>query len=349
MSYRETLIHILIPIVEDLQREANAASNRDLVQKFGEGLNALYAHSAMASPRETPVPAGTPISDNWLSFVRNEIAILNRHGCEVVSTTAEAYLKASSLMNAWHAVPSQRGRFFFRGEVDFGWTLLAPCARPSVGFTSDGSQINEVTPAEIDLLRDFQDGVLSDPARLSEIFPSGSPPDREDPQWWGYMQHYASQTRLLDITSSVFSGLFFACTDFDGQIDTDIDGKLYLFPRLSGWRSGEDDRLMNHSGQSLTVANYFSVPGSPDTPRFVEMASRNDRLIAQDGYFLWQPRFDDAVNVGQHFPFRVSRNSKESILRELYSLGYTARRMIRGAHGDQVHERLCEALDLQPS
>lgn len=44
--------------------------------------------------------------------------------------------------------------------------------------------------------------------------------------------------------------------------------------------------------------------------------------------------------------FRVYREAKKHILRELYSIGYTARRIVRGLQGEETHLRLCEELEL---
>ena len=94
------------------------------------------------------------------------------------------------------------------------------------------------------------------------------------------------------------------------------------------------------------VNDYFAVLAHPDTVRFRVSFQRNDRSLSQDGYFLWQPNFHQPLNVGQHFKIRVPGGYKERILSEMYSIGYTARRLVRGSVGDAAHARVCGTLGL---
>ena len=50
------------------------------------------------------------------------------------------------------------------------------------------------------------------------------------------MQHYDDDfgTRLSDATTAVFARLYFACVAWDGTINNDIDGVLYVFLRGNG-------------------------------------------------------------------------------------------------------------------
>jgi hypothetical protein len=163
------------------------------------------------------------------------------------------------------------------------------------------------------------------------------------------MQHYDEKygTRMIDVTTSIFSALYFACANWDGTVDESIDGALYLFAGRA-WREETanagpydcEDPLRHSAG------DYFNALAHPDSARFREDRGRNDRLIAQDGFFLWQPRFERPLEPGQFFKFRVCRSDKKRILCELYSTGYTARRIVRGNIGETAHKSLCKALDL---
>jgi hypothetical protein len=55
-------------------------------------------------------------------------------------------------------------------------------------------------------------------------------------------------------------------------------------------------------------------------------------------------RFDRPYNAGQHFKFRVAGWAKKDILRELYSIGYTPERIIRGSKGGAAHKRVCTTI-----
>ena len=182
---------------------------------------------------------------------------------------------------------------------------------------------------------------------FASVFPDGRLLSLNSADWWALMQHYHGGTRFMDITSSIFCALFFACANWDGFIDTKMDGALYLFPNpywrpavLQPKKHGPTDQL------HPTVEKYFDVEKHPTTVRFRESFHRNDRLLAQDGYFLWQPLFDQPLNLGQYFKFRIPASKKIHILGEMYSVGYTAKRLVRGPKGRIAHDRICEMIDV---
>jgi hypothetical protein len=185
---------------------------------------------------------------------------------------------------------------------------------------------------------------LNSKDRKAEIFENGPIPDRNDPEWWAIMQHYDEThgTRMIDITSSIFCALYFACANWDGTVDESVDGRLYFFP-TPGWRSDTDEE----DPREYSVDRYFDIQLAPEFLRFRHSSSRNDRLVSQDGYFLWQARYDQPLVLPQSFSFRVDRSAKRSILLELYSIGYTAERIVRGKKGRQAHENLCKLLGVR--
>lgn len=141
---------------------------------------------------------------------------------------------------------------------------------------------------------------------------------------------------MLDVTTSIFCALYFACADWDGAVDESVDGKLYMFPyqpgrgdtptpdrfRGMGAITGPEDQMQT------SLEEYFTVEGSLDFPRFRTAIYRNDRALAQDGYFVWQPMFTSPLKTTQIFPFRVYRNAKREIIAELASIGYTRDRIL---------------------
>ena len=150
------------------------------------------------------------------------------------------------------------------------------------------------------------------------------------------MQHYDETygTRMIDVTSSLYCALFFACVNWDGTIDEGVDGKLYMFPYQPG--RGETDSPERHRGELIgaedarnrKVDEYFKVEKHLEMPRFRVSPARNDRALSQDGYFVWQPYFDKPLYTLQLFPFRIHRDFKTSIVKELASMGYTQDRIL---------------------
>lgn len=65
------------------------------------------------------------------------------------------------------------------------------------------------------------------------------------------MQHYDDNygTRMIDVTTSLYCALFFASADWDGTVDSSVDGKLYMFPHPPG--RGETDFPDRHRGQLI--------------------------------------------------------------------------------------------------
>jgi hypothetical protein len=249
-------------------------------------------------------------------------------------------------MNYWHQ--ANRGKFYFRGEHNSNWQLISSAARK--GLLPDTSNLLECSAGELRALRVFQSKVQSDQELFSSVFPDGRLLSLNSSDWWALKQHYEGGTRLIDVTSSIFSALFFACADWDGSIDQDTDGAIYLFP-TENWRKDvlQPDIIR---GQNVgptdqmqpLVETYFSIENHPDTVRFRESHHRNDRLIAQDGFFLWQPIFDQPLNLGQHFKFRIPGQCKINLLEEMYSIGYTAERLIRGTQGSIAYNKICPLL-----
>jgi len=347
---RDYINGILIPLLQRMQTVRNV--NPSMVNTLGSALSELhsYARTQAAVPNPALPPNTTNLAGNWIDLALREIESLNVEGNEAICSVTEAQWKANGIMNWWHQ--TNRGRFFFRGEHHSDWNLV--CSAFRNGHTPDPDNLLEVTESEIADLRRFQATVQTDRQLYASVFPDGRLLDLDSADWWALMQHYAGGTRLIDISSSVFCALFHACAGWDGTVNTSVDGALYLFPRedwrpavlypeiVRGQNVGSTDQLYP------TVGQYFNVDGHPDIVRFRESFHRNDRLLAQDGYFLWQPTFDMPLNLNQFFKFRVPASRKHHILSELYSVGYTAQRIVRGPQGESAHENICTSIGVSP-
>lgn len=344
---REFINGVFVPLLQRMTNAPNASESmqRAIGQVIGELMGYARTHAAAPAP-ELP-PNATSLDGNWLDLALREMESLNSEGNNAICSVTEAHWKVHGIMNAWHQ--GSRDRFFFRGEHHSDWDLTSSAGRS--GFSPNANAPLSVSPGEMGELRRFQARVQIDQQLSSEVFPDGRVLSLESADWWALMQHYNGGTRLIDITSSIFCALFLACADWDGAIDTGTDGAVYLFPHTGSWRAANPHPHMrggqiNGPEDQLypTVGEYFSVHAYPNIVRYRESFQRNDRLLAQDGYFLWHPDFHQPLNVGQHFKFRVPATRKYDVLRELYSIGYTARRLIRGSRGENAHSCVCQTI-----
>lgn len=321
-------------------------------QGLGEGISALQ-RAASAFPVLSANPAND-VRPNWINFAVNELSGFNAYGPGAIGSLSEAVVKTQTIVNLWQSNPKGRALIFFRGQTAFDWSLTPRITR-TLGCSHDSENLCGVTEAELNALGQFQGRVASDDGLRKQLTAGADLPPKDSPEWWELMQHYdeSGGTRMLDITSSIFCGLYFACAGWTGCVNEKQDGALYFLPSPPGRgekvkpkRDKNGDLQDFNDEEMTTAASYFNVETAVDTIRFRRARGRNPRLLAQDGYFLWQPRFAEELVVGQHFKFRVPGTAKARILRELYSAGYTAERIVRGKPARIAHGRLTAQLGL---
>lgn len=286
------------------------------------------------SPSENiPISDHFQINSQWISLIEKEFYNFNNMGDEYICSISEATTKVLALKRTIDY--DFKDPMFFRGEHNFGWELISRLGRGKP-FDWEQEDVKKTTKFEIALLRKFIIKVKNDDTLKEHIFGDSPILSDDNPGWWSIMQHYDEEngTRLIDITSSLYSALYFACVDWDGTIDSSIDGKLYMFPYPPGRGEtytpdkrkeqiiGPDDQI------EITLENYFHIQSSVDIPRIRISPIINHRVLSQDGYFVWQPYFDQPLNTFQTFPFRVHRDFKAKIVKELSAFGYTKDRIL---------------------
>ena len=277
---------------------------------------------------ESPVPE---IPSGWLDIIQHQIFDLNRFGTNVITSCAEALVKCHGLKRGFDNFNTP---MFFRGEHRFGWRLLPKFARTRDVKPND---VKKITDEEIQSMEDFQNRVLSCPDLKKEIFGERNLLPPSDSAWWSIKQHYdeTDGTRMLDLTTSLFCALYFGCADWDGAVDETVDGRLYFFSQ----QPGRDDNpnptringvLVNGEDQRQDGwRDYFTIEDGHNVPRFRISQTPNDRVVSQDGYFIWQPDFTKPVAPrGQNYSFRIHREAKKDILAELAAAGYTRKRIL---------------------
>jgi hypothetical protein len=271
------------------------------------------------------------LPSSWRAIIDNEIFDLGRFGESVINSCAEAIVKCHGLKRAFDNFASP---MFFRGEHRFGWALLPKFARSRDIQIKD---IRKITDEEIQSMEDFQKRVSSCSDLKREIFGERDVLAPYSAAWWSIKQHYdeTDGTRMLDLTTSLFCALYFGCADWDGTVDETVDGRLYFFPQ----QPGRDDNPNPKRRRGVLVdgedqrqdhwKNYFTIEDGDDLPRFRISQIPNDRVVSQDGYFIWQPDFTKPVlPFGQNYAFRIHREAKKDILAELAAAGYMRERIL---------------------
>lgn len=345
---KEYLIRILIPLLENIQRKLKKSNLKH--SAIGEAIGEIYgyAYNNAKTPHDEMPSGQVVVDENWIKLAIAELESFNGEGDNSLSSVSEATWKVHGIMKFWY--PDKKpGKIYFRGQHHSGWGLNSSAQR--IGLKPCDENPMSVSQGEVKELRKFQIEVQTDQALSAEIFPNGNILSLESAEWWSIMQHYYGKTRLIDVTSSIYCALFFACADWDGSIDDKNDGVVYLIPQTATGRpataSPKYINGVNHDMQDQLhplATDYFNVDAHKDTIRFRKSFHRNDRLIAQDGFFLWQPIFDEPLALGQHFKFRIPGKKKVALLHELYLIGYTAQRIIRGSKGVVAHQRIYDTL-----
>jgi|GEM_PF-5149288 len=334
----ESNTKIQIHWLEDLQRilmkqgHTYKAGDGGHVDNIYKAISAIHKADKIKPSVNVPASPHYQVSDQWTPLIQKELFEFNARGDEYICSTSEALIKCNGLKRALDNfdVP-----LYFRGEHNFGWELISKLGR-NVSIDWNAEDPNNVTSVELSLMREFQQKVEGDKALKQEIFGDSAILEKDNSGWWSIMQHYDEEhgTRMIDITSSLFCALYFACIDWNGTIDSSIDGKLYLFPYQPGrgqspspdtWKDqviGPEDHVYD------SLDDYYKVDSAEDYPRFRRSPIKNDRALSQDGMFIWQTKFTTPQKTFQIFPFRVHRDYKKSILKELNSMGYTKERIL---------------------
>lgn len=288
--------------------------------------------------------------DNWDDLCQNVLCDLNLSGA--VNSVADALVKSKSYLDWVDSRGSLRhSRHFFRGEHKMGRPLVSRRGREFRNLNLNVTEARKVTEREVDDIKKFQklwkerdiEAHEDDLSRFHDLDPM-------DSTWWSLMQHYDQNngTRLLDVTSSLLSGLYFACVSKDGKIDRTEDGILYLFHER-----GMNARLMYKGAR-----NDFEddVPDTWDkmfdyehegTPRLYIPYQLSESVKSQGGAFLWWPKFD-APYPNPLFCLRISGHSKERIVRELLAYGVNPKFIMSYPRGADAQEALFKDLGLEP-
>ena len=323
---------------------------RELENSFLTQQNALRRlrmmdETPLSMVLETDESAHMSKTVGWDDLIMDDLVDnFGRYGEDAVSCLGEALLFTNSLARCFGTE-----RVFYRGEQRYGWKLTSRAER-------EMGQVEQSTPgltdSELTELRRFQNAVKSDPILAEEIF-RGNIPNDEASAWLPAMQHYDTEfgTRLLDLTKSVFAGLYFACVGWDGSVDEGSDGLLYaFFDKSSNWRGEYLEKAEGEVHEfddiaPVEVSESFKDWQHPEYFRLYQTESSNPRELAQDGVFLVRGMAGVQTVPGQGFKFRIPAERKMMIVKELWFAGYTPSRMVRGQIGRDAEDSLRHRLN----
>lgn len=187
---------------------------------------------------------------------------------------------------------SSRARFAWRGHSSADYSLTSSLQR-TPGRDDESSLRN----AEKRTLREARDWGLG----------YGYGGWASDLQLLADLQHYGTSTRLIDVTSNPMTALWFACLPRPEEEKTLSRSGLLLAVNTADWprygRSRPTDRQpsVNHS-----VSAELDQALAGGTPFVVESLSPNDRLRAQEGFFIADRVPDRLEQSGPFKSIRVS-------------------------------------------
>lgn len=321
-------------------------SNLDLLKRFDEPAHKLVLPDDNSAYMKH--------EGNWQDIVAEHMASnFGKYGMDTVSSVQEAVTYSYTLADIFNTK-----QIFFRGEPRYGNSLRSRVERKMGAYPSGHGP--GLTDEEIQGLRRFQWEVERDEFLKSEIQGnSNGLPHPNDPIWLPIAQHYDESfgTRLLDISSSIYTGLYFACVDWKGIVDTNVDGILYLFLRGGGGggliargyyfdkKTEEfDDSFDEMAPSDLTQS--FRDWRHPEYFRIYKSSSASPREIAHDGWFLVRGDLEQEPHFGQGFKFRIPAEAKIRIAKQLWMTGYTPERMVRGPNGLNARQALRDYLSI---
>lgn len=358
---------VLSEIYQKIKNEQGDLKSNLFKEQLGKGISALHSAITIVNDGKGYLDTLPPYPNRhyahqagWQSLIHNELLKFNSKGSAYLTSVSECLIKTLGLINI-HQSAYTRTLAYYRGQVDAKWEIQSSIGLkiPIKDIPTDRGKVSQF---ELDALKNWQSKVLGDSSITKEVFSGLLPFKIDNPEWWALKQHYDDDpitggSRLIDWTSSPLCGLYFASVNWDGSVDENVDGGLYVMMNGLGRMFASDEyisKLKNfdegfYDKSGSTVQEYFSLTNRLEYPRTVITESENTRQISQDGHFIFQTEFEKPItNWAGHKPFFfvIPGKSKKDILRELYSLGYTPKKIIRGKKGIDAHNKLKKELDI---
>lgn len=191
---------------------------------------------------------------------------------------------------------SSRAQFAWRGHSSADFDLVSSLQR-----TPGRSDELNLRRAEQDTLREAREWGLG----------YGYGGWAGDLQLLADLQHYGTSTRLIDVTSNPMTALWFACQEPPAAAGNVSGSGLLLAINTAGWpRYGRAQPTQGEALLNASVSAELEHALRSGSPFVVESLSPNDRLRAQEGFFI----ADRVPEVSQQQgPFKSIRVEHEPV------------------------------------
>lgn len=190
---------------------------------------------------------------------------------QTINLDDEGFIKCvDDAINGFEIPDVKKGDYLFRGQVNETWVLQPKLFRL---YPSGAESI------EAALFQDLLHGVVAPYQRTFDPL-----------EHLVHLQHFGIPTRLLDWSTDLFVGLFFACFEEDDS-NRDAHGVLYLIEKgqysQCSLNSKEYEPLKNPI--SKETVGLFKKRLTISQLQFLEPTIKNPRNRIQEGAFLFFP------------------------------------------------------------
>ncbi|MEZ4918475.1 MAG: FRG domain-containing protein [Saprospiraceae bacterium] len=182
--------------------------------------------------------------------------------------------------------------------------------------------------------------------------------------WQIIMQHYSAPSRCLDWSTSSLVALYFSCMgnyEYDGRVwivdfkrvdqycITQIEETRQLVVNTLSQTNPEQANAYAQASIDELFLNFMMLSDAPSIINFLSASKSNERIEAQQGRFSictnpLADHFEIFEQLGAITSIIIPKESKKSILEELYTMNINAKTLFPGIDG--IGRSMSEYCDL---